>query len=499
MVGTLAELTQYLFNSDVVRGYLESVAKKRPVEPPSIRIEVCFSGSESELAQYLGDGNIHKEKESGVVFEIALDDSYREEYEAFLHTGEVSSLPIEYYTVTWLTFARKPITPRSICVKSTLVDSSSYRYQNGSDACVSRIIRESLDRDDTLAVAQAHRRMRDLFMGDSAVKSLNEKLNDGDWLGGRRVQLSVELQTKNAWENSLVAEIDETPFHLTGRGTQCIAKTELALSNLRARNAGVILLEEPENHLSHSNLNRLIAGIKQRFVDRQIIITTHSSFVANKLGLDKLILLNRSNDEHPTTRFEEVPADTRRFFEKISGYDTLRFLLCKQAILVEGASDELVIQKAFASTNGGCLPIQKGIDVISVGTAFLRYLDLAVRLKKPTIVVTDNDGSVEAVRSKYEEYLGQSAKPFIHICYDSIVDNGTISGFNYNTLEPKMLKANGVDLLNSVFSKSFASEDELLLHMRAHKTECALAVFETGKVMNYPGYILEAVRSWATG
>ena len=87
------------------------------------------------------------------------------------------------------------------------------------------------------------------------------------------------------------------------------------------------------------------------------------------------------------------------FFKKIAGYDTLRLLLCEKAILVEGASDELVIQKAYMETHEGRLPIQDNIDVISVGTSFLRFLELASVLGIKVAVVTDNDGDIEALKT----------------------------------------------------------------------------------------------------
>ena len=37
---------------------------------------------------------------------------------------------------------------------------------------------------------------------------------------------------------------------------------------------------------------------------------------------------------------------TFEFFKKVAGYDTLRLILCKKSILVEGDSDELVVQRA---------------------------------------------------------------------------------------------------------------------------------------------------------
>ena len=72
-------------------------------------------------------------------------------------------------------------------------------------------------------------------------------------------------------------------------------------------------------------------------------------------------------------------------------------LLCEKAILVEGDSDELIVQKAYMLSHDGKLPIEDGIDVISVGTSFLRFLDIANYLKLHVTVVTDNDGELDAL------------------------------------------------------------------------------------------------------
>ena len=63
-------------------------------------------------------------------------------------------------------------------------------------------------------------------------------------------------------------------------------------------------------------------------------------------------------------KFSELSGDTYNFFKKVAGYDTLRMILCKKAILCEGDSDELVIQKAYMQLNDGRLPIEDGIEVI---------------------------------------------------------------------------------------------------------------------------------------
>ena len=224
------------------------------------------------------------------------------------------------------------------------------------------------------------------------------------------------------------------------------------------------------------------------------MISTHSSFVANKLGLNHLMLLAN----HKITKITEL--SSAKFFKKIAGYDTLRMLLCKKAILVEGDSDELILQKAYMKTHGGKLPIEDNVDVISVGISFLRFLEVAKVLGLLVTVVTDNDGDIDALNRKYADYLGEKRSPNIRICFDKTIDKGDLKigskDYNYNTLEPKIIKANGenLELFNSLFGTDYEDVDELRKYMKHNKSECALAIFDTEKEVVFPDYILEAVR-----
>ena len=489
------ELTQYVFNSEIVANYLaELETKGTKAVPPHIHIEIFMEGD--GLAEFEGDGNRDRAKGIGIALKVEFDDKYQEEYEKLVKNGGIKTLPIEYYQVQWCSFARdENITPRTIPIKSALIDSASNRHQNGSDIYISRIIKEFLDADEIVKISQSHRQMKEHFMGQDAIKTINEKIKKAAKITEKKVELSVELSSKNAWENSLMTYLEDIPFHYVGKGEQCIIKTKLALSHKKAKEATIILLEEPENHLSHSKLNELINGIKTEQSAKQILISTHSSFVANKLGLDNLILLS----DKKTTRLDDLDTGTQNFFQKLSGYDTLRLVLCKMAILVEGDSDELIVQKAFMKTNDGTLPIEKGIDVISVGTAFVRFLALAKKLSKPVRVVTDNDGDIEAVKRKYADYFGENAIPEIEINYDEklATDEGLKIGdkpFNYNTLEPHMLAANSLGEFNTLFGKSFTDRNDMHRFMLGNKTDCALKIFESKTDIRFPDYINNAIK-----
>jgi putative ATP-dependent endonuclease of OLD family len=240
----------------------------------------------------------------------------------------------------------------------------------------------------------------------------------------------------------------------------------------------LFLIEEAENHLSFSNLNVLIKHISDRRADRQLLITTHSSFVMNKLGVESVLLFANGK----TITLKSLKKETKDYFLKLPGYDTLRLILANRAILVEGPSDELIVQKAFLMKYGKT-PLEMGVDVISVSSlAFRRFLDIAIVLDANVDVITDNDGNIDRVRTKYADYAGVGA---ISVCYDE--------DELHPTLEPQLVKANGRELVNKILGKSYESEEDLLKHMRENKTECALKFFETLTPWKVPGYIANAV------
>lgn len=482
------ELTQFIFNQTAVEEYIESVRAGHPIALPSILIEIYLEGDDAAL--FKGDVNSNDEDCCGLFMWIKFDEQYNDEYAEIVKNG-IDSLPIEYYKVEWSSFAwNTSITSRSIPMKAALIDTSNVKSYNSSDIYVSRILKENLSTKEVVDVTQAFRILENNFATDGKIEEINNKINTESHLSDRSIQLAVDLSARNAWESILTAYLDKIPFTFIGKGEQNIIKTKLALAHKRAKNASIVLIEEPENHLSFSKMNELLYAISNECSEKQILITTHSSFVANKLGLKNLILLSNNK----TSRLNELTEDTQDFFMKLSGYDTLRILLCKKAILVEGDSDELIIQKAYLDKYGK-LPIEDNIDVISVrNLSFLRYLEIAKQLMIQVRVVTDNDGNIDALERKYAPYKEHK---HIKICYDHTVDAEPkeIKGnkYNCNTLEPKILKANSRDTLNSIFSTNYQDDNSLRIYMKDNKTECALRIFNSQERINYPQYILDAI------
>lgn len=487
------ELTQSLFNSNIIYDYLKCFKTQNRLLPPQILIELFFEiENDSQKALFEGNGNSTKQKACGIQFKISFNEKYQTEYDLLLGSGdEINSLPIEFYDFSWSSFARDDrLTPKIIPIKSALIDSSNNRYQSGSDVYISRIIRDLLTDEQKVKISQAHRKLKDSFAKDNSIQEINKELKQKH-ISDKKVELSVDVSTKTAWETSLTTYLENIPFSCIGRGEQCLVKTKLALSHKKSQEASIILLEEPENHLSHSKLNKFIKHIKASNNEKQIIISTHSSFVANKLGLSSLILLNtdQATNKRIESRLTDLDETTKKYFEKLAGFDTLRMILCRKAILVEGPSDELIVQKAYLKQKEN-LPIEDEVDVVSVGTSFLRFLEIAEKIKKPIAVVTDNDGDFEnKITGKYKPYEDSAT---IKICADSNND--------LNTLEPQLVDANK-DQLNvlrevlEIKETKYPDENSIIEYMKNNKTDCALKIFDTSKDVKFPQYILDAI-SW---
>lgn len=478
------ELSQYLFNFEIVNAYVQDLKNGKNPSLPIIVIEVFFEDGSFPLFE--GTLNHKKSKAEGVSFKIEFDQGFQSEYQALIQSGaDIETIPIEYYQVSWKSFARDSITSRLIPIKSVLIDSSAPKYHNGSDIYISKIIRDDFEEKDKVGLSQAYRKLKEGFIKDPSIVDINTKISGKNSISEKKLHISIDLSTQNSWEKTLMTYLDDVPFPQVGKGEQSVVKTNLALEHNKSQNANVVLVEEPENHLSHSRLNKLVSLISKKCDEKQVIISTHSNFVANKLGLEHLILLNNQK----TLRLEDLTKDTYSFFKKLPGYNTLRLLLSRKAVLVEGDSDELVFQKAYMKNNSGKLPIEDGIDVISVKLTFLRFLEISKLIDKPTCVITDNDGEFAIkITKKYTDYL---STPCIKIFAD---DRDSL-----NTLEPQFVDANSSDLeklrtVLGITKKTYPTDVDVTKYMENNKTGWALKVFETEEDLTYPTYILEAVK-----
>lgn len=473
------EVTSHLFNKQCVERYLKQVADGKNPMPPEIAIEL-FLKDLPDLQRLRGTNNSQKTDCVGVKLVIAFDDEYADEYTKLLdNRAQIKTVPTEYYKVNWYSFANNAITPRSLPVAISNIDATTIRLQSGTDYFLQEIINGTLDAKEKVSLAIAYRKLKEQFSAEAAIVGINAKLTQKQGaITSKKLAISMDTSQKTNWENALTPHLDELPFQFIGRGEQSALKIMLALER-QAKESNIILIEEPENHLSFSSMSVLIKKIREKCAGKQIVIVTHSAYVLNKLGIEKVVFLHDS--KHSVLK--NLPKSTQSYFKRLSGYDTLRLILAKKVILVEGPSDELIIQKAFLVKHKK-LPIEAGIDVINVrGLSFARFLDIAKELKNSVSVVTDNDGD-------YQNNIVKKYAPYVAI--------GTIKIFADDkdalpTLEPQIVEVNDLKVLNKVLGKDFKSKQEMVDHMVANKTESALTLFETTENIAFPKYVEAAV------
>ncbi|NEH59813.1 AAA family ATPase [Rhizobium leguminosarum] len=471
------ELHPFLINADAVTEFVASHKGGVKVPPPEAVIELYLQET-AKTVDLIGSINSERITCPGITLAIKLDENCLDQYRSYISDPSVlNSIPMEFYEIVWTSFAGTPLSPSSIPIKSALIDPSNISNSYAANKYVLEIVRDYLTKEQSVDLALAYRTMRDTFQGDARITEINAELASKQGVVSSKVlSVAMDTTTRASWETGVLPHLNDIPLTLVGKGEQNAVKIKLAIES--ADKCDVFLLEEPENHLSHGNLGRLVSHLADRCQGRQLIVSTHSSFVLNKLGIDHVLMFNGQK----AVTLDHLPPETKSYFQRLPGHDTLRMILADRSILVEGPSDELIVQMAFKQRHGK-LPLEAGVEVISVGTSFKRFLDIAILLALDVDVVRDNDGKAAEKKALFVDYAGGAR---IHINIDA--DDAA------PTLEPQLIKANGLAKMNIMLGKAFATSADLLTYCTANKTDCALALYDHPDALVIPEYIRNAVR-----
>ena len=129
----MAELSPYLFNKKAEEYYIEQVRAGKGIKPPAIIIELYLKET-PQTAKLKGSNNHYRENATGVTLIIEFNDEYKDEYEKYISEPQkVSTIPSEYYNVNWYSFAFNNITKRSLPINTTLIDTTTIRFQYRTD------------------------------------------------------------------------------------------------------------------------------------------------------------------------------------------------------------------------------------------------------------------------------------------------------------------------------------------------------------------------------
>jgi putative ATP-dependent endonuclease of OLD family len=488
------ELSTDLFNNQCVDDYLAS--DKAQDKLPEILIEAFVDGN----AELKGDKNSEKADTEGIFVRIYFDTELADSYAAFIAVPDrVITLPVEFYKIDWYSFGWNRITNHNKKISCLFVDPSRLHPSFGRTKYINTIINAALEKNARSTLNLNYRQLKSRFDDEDDVKLINAGLDADNKVTDKDLKITADIASTTSWESSLQLAVDNVSFDQIGKGEQNQIQIKLALEN-KAQDVDIVMLEEPENHLSHINLVKLISHIERKNSDKQIFLTTHSSYVLNKLSIDKLCLMADGY-----VRLQDIDKKTVKTLKRLPGYDTLRVVLAQKLVLVEGPSDELLLKKIYLNKYG-CLPEEHGIDIIVVrGIGFKNYLNISAPLNHQVRVVKDNDGNFQANITDWSAPYNDYGSV---VCFSPQDDD-------ICSLEPAMIAANGGDeveldafakiiLSTKTYNKYIANDrfDDKTKYLKKwfggqksgnKKVDSAIRIFDSEEDIKYPDYLIEAV------
>lgn len=442
-----SEFTPDIFNKDAVQLFLAS--DKSAMHLPVLAIEAFIEG----VPEYRGTNNFLKADAQGITVLVRFDDTLKDVYADYLLTNpHITSIPIEFYKLEWLDFGWNPIKAVAKKFRALYIDPTRIHPTLGKNQYISTILNTALKKEELVKLTLNYRENQQVFNNSGEVRTVNTGLDTDHLITEKKLSIAASTLPAGSIQTSLQLEVDDVPFQFIGKGEQSNVQIKLAIQN-KSKDIDLVMMEEPENHLSHTNLNQLVHYIENQRGDKQLFLTTHSSYVLNKLSIDKICLVQSGYK-----RLHKLAPAVVKTLKRLPGYDTLRVALSHKVILVEGPSDELVLKKIYHRKHNR-LPEQDGIDIIVVrGVGFDTFISVGMEIGTRINVLRDNDGdydeNVVKVRVDYAAY------PNIKLI--SSAKNEEFS------LEPTMIYANATDLVTlDAFAKEVLSTQTFNLYDKA--------------------------------
>ncbi len=455
-----------LMNIDAVGGFL--AGGRDYGELPQLQAELYLN--EQGDPDLNGSNNTDGVMCDGLVLRCTPMADYSAEIEAVLKEPE-ASFPFEYYSIKFVTFSGEPYGGRRRYLRHLLLDSTSINNEYATREYVKNVYRATAEDGERHKHKNEYRKHKRQFR-DDVLKDVNAKLDN--------YQFAIVTNTKSNLEADLTLTEDDISIDNKGKGKQCFIKTEFALQEKTSSHPlDVLLLEEPENHLSHTNMKRLVTSITHS-EDQQMIVTTHNSLISTRLDLRNAILLNSSSSE--AAALADLSSDTSDFFMKAPDNNVLEFVLSGRVILVEGDAEYILMEALFKLVTGNELDATD-VHVISVGgTSFKRYMELAKLLGVRTAILRDNDGEYQAnCVDNYAEHVTDSIQVF------SETDN-EITTFEISIYQ------NNAAMCDELFSGGriqLPSQE----YMLKNKTTSAMRLLtKKAEELTVPGYIRDAIQ-----
>lgn len=388
-----------LINATAVDRFM--AGRRVVAELPRVLVEIFLTDCQEPLLS--GKNNVDGQMCDGIKFECVVPRELESEVAQLLRDRD-APFPFEYYAPRFATFAEDSQIAFKKYVRHLLLDSSRIDSDQATRVYTQQLFSVNADAKARSKLGSSYRRTKDEFRANH-LKGINDTLSD--------YQFGVRTSSKANLETDLVILEGNLPLDVRGKGRQCFVKTSFALRRGRegAFPLHLLLLEEPENHLSHAHVRKLVERLAKA-EGRQLLVATHSSMICSRLDLRKALLLGSGQDKRAA--LSDLSDGTAKFFMKAPDNNVLEFALSKKVILVEGHAEFILVEEFYSMHSGGSTLAEDGVHVISVGgTSFKRYLELAKLLGIRVAVVRDNDGNWQKnCVDNYAEFRMSSAAIF---------------------------------------------------------------------------------------
>ena len=453
-----------LINTDAIKEFNKGVRSFDNL--PILRIELYLSGDFDHTMN--GKNNTDGITCDGVRLVCAPNPDYRIEIAEALSVHP-DYFPYDYYSVRFSTFADEGYSGYKKKIRCVLIDSSNMNSEYATAEFVRRMYLQYTESDikERAIHKSQYRLMRNSFQSES-LKSLNESVPAyKNYTFGLKGGNSLDLK-----EDLMIFE-DEVGIDSKGTGRLIFVKTDFALER-SGENVDVVMIEEPENHLSHINLRKLV----QRVADTrggQLFITTHNSLISTRLEINNLLIMHEKNENKPIT-LKDLSNETAKYFMKTPPASIVEFSLSRKTILVEGPSEYMLLDRFYESVAGHS-PEEDDVHIIDVrGLSFKRYLEIAKQTGSKVAVITDNDGDYQKnCVNKYETFaLDSNLQVFFHNNNDQRTFEVVL--YTYNT-----------SLCDELFGD--AAQD----YMLKNKSEAAYSLLSQNRGIIVPNYIKRAI------
>ncbi len=378
--------------------------------------------------------------------------------------------PYDYYSIRFSTFADEGYSGYKKKIKSVLIDSTNMNSEYATNDYIKRMYNQYTEDDinERAKHKNSYRLLKGAFRTES-LQSLNQRI-----AADTKYSFGLKNGSSIKFENDLMIYDNEVGIDSKGTGMQVFIKTDFALKRA-GTNVDVILLEEPENHLSYVNLRKLIQSILKT-QSGQIFVTTHNSLISTRLELKNLLIIHENIGDSPVALIN-LDEDTAKYFQKAPVANIIEFALSKRIILVEGPSEYMLFEKFYKKV-AGHKPEDDGVNILDIrGLSFKRYLEVAKILNSKVAVITDND--YDAQKNCVEKY----AQFVDHVKIDVFYEQDNMK----STFE-KVLFADNQALCKNLFG------DDAISYMLTNKTEVAYNLLNQDAEIVVPAYIKEAIK-----